>query len=390
MADPAKVDILLSIEARLGEILRAQGEMKRMREETARANDEQQKWSTLFKQGIGIGSGMEAAQRAVALFRATVMTAFSDAFRLASEIKDGSEALSVTGEQYQVIQIELQKAGVEMGRFAAAASTQTRSLAAARDGVSGAAQAYKTLGLNAAAVEQMGTIDRVLAIVEAMRKATDQTAAFGAAGVILGPEKLSPLMLALKDTARSYSDVAKAAKESGQIISKETADAVDAASKKLEEFRKSMTVTAANAIEQGTKLWNLFGTPWNEMTAAQQARTATNKSDLNAKIEALRARDNPSAPDAPGAAMPDAFPDAATARRDALRAAQFRFSVISGARANYEADGSPKPPQDANRISLLREEIAARTPSPRARRRCPAARSRASAAGARGRRWAGP
>ena len=202
-----------------------------------------------IKQGLGVGSGMEIARRGIDLLTSSLRASVGQAFHMAEEIKDQSEALGVTAEAYQVVRYELAQAGVDMGRFGLAVNEQTQSLAAARTGVGAAAEAYKELGLQASQLERLTPEQRVLAVARAVLNATDQTKAFQAAGAILGSRGLPQLLSALKNlSTEGYDKVAASAKEAGRIMGDYTIEQLDAAKKKIDNFTQTTLPVATGGF----------------------------------------------------------------------------------------------------------------------------------------------
>ncbi len=244
----SELSILIDIRAKLDALAQTQAGMRTLAEDTKKANEEASGLFSLFKEGLGIGSGMELARRAVELFKDVVRETIGEAKKMAGEIRDGSEALQISGEAYQVFQIDLAKANVGMDRMSVAISTQTQHLAQVRAGAAGAADAYRVLGLNAAELESLTPDQRVLKTAEAMFKATDQTKAFAAAGQILGTRQLPQLLSGLRDLARDYKGAADAAKAAGLIMSDDTARRIDQAQKNIERLKRYVVTSAGELI----------------------------------------------------------------------------------------------------------------------------------------------
>ena len=240
--DPNVLDLLIRIREDIAGLDRARSGIKETRKEA-------EGFMAVLGQGLGIGTGMELARRGVDLLRDTLEETVGDAFRLAEEIRDQSEALQMSGEAYQVLKRELAAGSVEVGRLTVAITTQNQSLAAAREGAGAAAEAYKALRLNAAEVESLSPDQRLATVARATLNATDKTRAFQAAGQILGSRGLPQLLNALKGLATDgYDKVAEAAKNAGQVMSDDTAQRLDQAKKNIERFKVSATVTTGESL----------------------------------------------------------------------------------------------------------------------------------------------
>lgn len=290
----SELSILIDIRAKLEALAQTSKGLRTLAEDAKKAHDETNTLGTLFREGLGIGSGMEIARRAVSLFVGVVRESIGEAKRMAGEIRDGSEALQISGESYQVFQIELAKANVGMDRLSMAISTQTQHLAQVRAGAAEAANSYRTLGLNAAEMEALSPDQRVLKVAEAMSKATDYTKAFAAAGQILGTRQLPQLLSGLRDLASDYRGAADAAKASGLVMTDSTAAALDAAEKNIEKLRRKVTIGTGEALGGANLLLNSFkkefwgtlgdsimaiveiGTPWRRQAGNLASRIVRN------------------------------------------------------------------------------------------------------------------
>lgn len=242
MNEAASLEILIQIRDELAGLNRTRAGLREGAKE-ARG------FGAAIREGLGVGSGMEIARRGIDLLTGSIRASIGQAFRLAEEIKDGSESLQISAEAYQVVKFELAQAGVEMGRFSMAINEQTQSLAAARSGAGAAAEAYKALGLSAAQLEQMSPEQRAIAVAHAVLGATDQTKAFQAAGQILGTRGLPQLLNGLKNLAtEGYDKIAKAARDAGRILEEETVAMIDRNKKLWANFKDTTLPVATGSL----------------------------------------------------------------------------------------------------------------------------------------------
>lgn len=357
---PSTLEILIDIRSRLDALNATQAGMRGVVDETKKANDAAAKFTSLFQQGLGIGSGIEIAQRAIGIFKAVVDEAFRGAMRLAGEVRDGSEALGVTGEAYQVLQLELAKANVDMGRFTMAVSTQTQGLAEVRAGASAAAEAYRALGLSAAQIEALSPEERVIAVARATLSATDQTKAFQAAGQILGTRGLPQLLSALRGLAsEGYDNVAKAAKAAGLVMSDDVASRLDAAQKNIEKFKRWMVVTAGETLGAADMVKTSFEKDFMATAAAfLRAYNLPSKENLIALAKTIGKNQPPPVKEekAPG------LPTEEVARRERLqselRQAQLQLGTIQAASAVAEQNTTEADADRSQRkLALLKYEV---------------------------------
>jgi hypothetical protein len=346
------LQILIDIRARLDELAKARRELQATKEEG-------ESLGSLLRQGLGIGSGMELARRGIEIFKATIVDTAHRAIEMAGQVRDGSEALQITGEAYQVFSIELGKANVDMGRFSMAVATQTQSLAQLRAGASGAGAAYRYLGLNAAEVEALSPDQRVLAVARATLNATDQTKAFDAAGQILGSRGLPQLLSGLKDLAtEGYDKVAKSAKDAGLIMDADTAKRLDRAEKALAREKLRMTIMAGEQIGGADALRESFGKDWSSTLASLLSSGFTgNLGRLSATI----ANNVPLLEEDPKSKTDEAAKKREQTLREQLKISQRDLLQIQAEQSTAEADGTMSAvDKSAIRLANLNAEVEAR------------------------------
>ncbi|MGA2444095.1 MAG: hypothetical protein ABSG50_01550 [Opitutaceae bacterium] len=243
MSDQATLEILIAIRSELAGLNAANA-----------ALDQTTKKATglgpILMQGLGIGSGMALATSAVAMLKSTFEATVGEAFALAQQIRQQSQALGMSAEAYQVLRYEFQQAGGDLGHLNMALTQQTRTMVLARTGVGAAADAYRTLGLNVSQLEQLSPELRLQAIMQAIMGASDQSRAFQAAGLILGERGLPLLLSALKNLAtEGYDKLAAAAKAAGAVMSDQNVKLLADAKQRLDNFKRTtMPIAAGTAI----------------------------------------------------------------------------------------------------------------------------------------------
>ena len=197
MSDQATLEILIAIRSDLADL-------NKLNQGIAQITEKSTGMGQALKTGLGIGSGMAMATQAISLLKSTFVDTVKEAFSLADEIRKQSQALGMSTDAYQVLRHEFIEAGADVGHLGMALTQQTRSMEEARKGVGAAADAYRTLGLNAAQLEQLSPELRLQMIVGALGNAADKTRAFQAVGQILGERGLPTLLAALKDREQAF------------------------------------------------------------------------------------------------------------------------------------------------------------------------------------------
>ena len=124
MVNDVTLDLLIQIRDDLAGLTNARQGIKDTKQEA-------ESFSTLMRQGFGIGTGMQLAAEGIGLLKDSLIDTVKQAFELATQVRQGSDALGISTEAYQVIRVEMAKAGVDMSRFSMAVAHQTETLAMA-------------------------------------------------------------------------------------------------------------------------------------------------------------------------------------------------------------------------------------------------------------------
>lgn len=254
----ANLEILIQIREELAGLRKTQQGLRDTKKEA-------EGLGSIVRQGLGIGTGMALATGAIAMLKNTLIGTAAEAFRFSEEIRDQSQALEMSARAYQVLRYEMAKGGVDAARLTMAMSSQIQTMGEARDIGSAAATSYRMLGLDLAKLEQMPTEQRLLAVVRATLEAKDKTQAYSAAAQILGARGLPQLLAALREAAYGFDGIATAAERSGVILDQDTAESLDKAKKRWENFKLWSTV-------QGAGLLNALVSPMDNSVGAILAR----------------------------------------------------------------------------------------------------------------------
>lgn len=241
-ANATTLEVLIQIREDLAGLRKARTDLQGATSDASKLGD-------ALKQGLGIGTGMQIATSAIAALKSAIQQTVGEAFKLAGELKDSSEALNVSTAALQTFRLELKAGGVDAGRLSMAIASQTQSLAEARDSASNAAQAYRALGLDAAAIERLSVEDRLIAIVQATNSATDKTIAFNAAAQILGARGLPQFLGALQRLGSDgVASVAAMYQQQGLLLSDQSIDRLDRLSKAWDKTWHSVVTGSGEAV----------------------------------------------------------------------------------------------------------------------------------------------
>jgi len=245
MSNNATLEILIQIRDELSGLTRT-------KQGITDAKKEAEGFGAVIQQGFGIGTGIALAQQGLEMLRGTLISTVESAFQLARQTTEGAAALGMSTEAYQVLRLQLREAGVDASRLDVAMTQQNDSMVAARAGIGSAAAAYQVLGLNVAKLEALAPEQRMALVASAVLNATDKTAAFAAAGDILGKRDLPRLLNALRGLATDgYDNTAAAAVRAGQIMSAETAARLREAELAMAKVKNWVTINV------GTKISNV-------------------------------------------------------------------------------------------------------------------------------------
>lgn len=262
----ARLDILIDIQSKLSELLKVQQGVRETKQEA-------DKLSTILRQGLGIGTGMAIATQAIAGFKAAIVGTVREAIALAGVLKDQAENLQLSTDAYQVLLKAMRAAGGGMEHLNQLIAQNNRSLAEARNRTTGAANAYRVLGLDPAQLEGQTVERRLEAIGRAILRAKDSTAAYGAASQIVGSRNLPTLLGMLRSLAtEGYDKLADSAKKAGQVMENDTIKRLDAAEKQIEAFKRKMTIATGEGLAAASMVGTSFkqdfwGTAWAMLSA---------------------------------------------------------------------------------------------------------------------------
>lgn len=342
MAD-SKLELLIDIRSRLDELTKATGELSKFRQE-----------ATSTGQALKTGFGIEIARRGLDLLTRNVREMAVESFNMADAIKDTARNLGLTTDAYQVLSAVIKDAGGDVGLLTMAVSNSNRSLAEARNLGSAAASAYRALGLDIVALEQLPIERRFETIARAIANSTDRTAAFDAASKILGSRNLPTLLGALRDLAEDgYGKVAEAARDAGRVMENETIQRLERAKKNIEKLKEAATIKVGEEVGTIMGAWEKEG-----IMGLMRYAAAAWQPFYRPAMQARYAASTPETPPPPS--------DGSAAREAALKyqlaAAEDTLARAILRRQTAEADPTRTNLQKREHlVKLMKEEAAARS-----------------------------
>ncbi|MBX3736748.1 MAG: hypothetical protein KF715_08670 [Candidatus Didemnitutus sp.] len=217
MADDNKLDLLIDIRSRLDDLVKAQTEMRRLRQETELTGREVKSgFGNLFSNLFGAGLAVNATSRAISMAIGTVTASI----REANETFETSRNLEVSLEGYQKLRDLVRLAGGDVGALNMAIENSGRAITEAIDKPdSQAAALFRSLRLDPINLQVMTVEDRFLALARAVDRADDRATAWKELGEIVGTKTLPRMREALNQLATdgfdSVSDASSRAEARG-------------------------------------------------------------------------------------------------------------------------------------------------------------------------------
>ncbi|WP_372808293.1 phage tail tape measure C-terminal domain-containing protein [Pontiella sp.] len=179
---------------------------------------------------------------------AGALMAFSELTRNAIEygsaLTDSSKATNANVEALQVLRMMADKAGASHANLEKSLIQMQKASMDSLNGMATYSRAFEALGIN---VSQFITlpVERQLELIgRKMSDSKNQAQAYNAAIQILGTRNAPRLMEVLQDLAKDgFDEVSRAAHESGQVMSTETAQSMDAMADAMEKIKRRMSNT---------------------------------------------------------------------------------------------------------------------------------------------------
>lgn len=308
----ARLDILIDIQSKLGELLKTQQGFRE-------AKREAETFGNFLKQGLGIGSGIAIAQRGISTIKSLLFESVREAFRLAEATKAMAGNLQMDIAAFQTLGELVKDADGNIESLVGALNQQRASMVEARDSTSGAASALRILGLDFGRLQTMRPERQFEALAKAVASAHDKEAAFAAATEILGERHVKNLRKALQDLAEQGFDKVK--------------ESAEGANKFM----------SPQAIAQLAALQKMFGDNWDKFKAKVGEDVASVSSLFFGKAD-VPSQAAPTGEELRAAANRVAQEQALVAAQTRLAALQRRADVIGS---------DPTKNEDAKRTSLL-------------------------------------
>jgi hypothetical protein len=258
MADPqSELSILVDIRAKLDALVQAQAGLRNVAEDAKAAHEQASELGSLFTQGLGIGSGMELARRAVELFRSTFTEAVRQSSQLAAEVERAHGRLGLQGEAYQTLAAEARAAGTEFSEVMSSMAQYRAQLGELLlDPTKGSA--LKQIGEDARDLANVPLERQLERIAVGLGKVTDGNVRARLTQELFGrgAAAITPLLERLR--VEGYDKLRDSAQQTNAILGDGMADALNKAQTKAEEAQKRLGVALAplnlRLIEAKTQL----------------------------------------------------------------------------------------------------------------------------------------
>ena len=171
------------------------------------------------------------------------------AINLGSSITDMAIATRTGIEEIQVLNYAAQEAGASQEQMANLLVRVQKSASDAARGLSTAKDAFAKLNINADEFLKLSPEQMLETVGKSLAKSGADTEAYGAALDLLGTRNAPKLMEVLQRLGtEGFDEIARKARESGQIMEEETARRLDNAADAIERFKKRSTILFGEAI----------------------------------------------------------------------------------------------------------------------------------------------
>ena len=209
--------------------------------------------ATNFTKGVG---GRFAAAAGIAGMGAMV----HKGVQLGGTLSDLSAQLRINVEDLQVLQFAAQEAGVESSILERGLRNLQLRTQEATEGNQSYADAFDALGLNMFEFNALKTDEKFTAIAEAAQNATDQNEAYNAVAILVGQRAGPALTEVLGRVAtEGFEQVEQAARDAGQVMDRDTAEAMDRLADNAERLNTRFTIIGANVTNFVLPVFTLLG-----------------------------------------------------------------------------------------------------------------------------------
>ncbi len=260
-ATPSTLEILIDIRAKLDALAATQAGMRAVAEDTRDAHAAASELGALFTHGLGIGSGMELARRAVDLFKESFTQAVRQSSQLAAEIERAHGRLGLAGEAYQTLASEARAAGTDFQEMTSSMGQFRQRLGdALLDPQQGSV--LRQLGLDAQQLANVPLERQLEQVAAGLGKVSDANVRARLSQELFGRGSAAMAPLLEKLRTEGYDKLRASALETNAVLGEGMADALNRASTQSDEAQKRLGVALAplnlRLIEAKTQMVNLL------------------------------------------------------------------------------------------------------------------------------------
>ena len=174
------------------------------------------------------------------------------AISLGSSITDMAIATRTGIEEIQVLNFAAQEAGASQEQMANLLVRVQKSASDASRGLSTAKDAFAKLNINADEFLDLSPEEMLETVGKSLAQAGTDTEAYGAALDLLGTRNAPKLMEVLQRLGtEGFEELARQAREAGQVMDDETARRLDNAADSIDRFKKKVTINVGEVIADG-------------------------------------------------------------------------------------------------------------------------------------------
>lgn len=263
MSTPAQseIGILIDIRAKLAELEKSNAGIRELAAGSRDAHEAASGLGGLFKQGLGIGSGMEMTRRAIDLVRTTFVQMIGASSGMAAEIERSHGRLKLSGEAYQTLAISAKEVETDFAEV-------TSGLAQYRAQLGqilldpGKPTVLRAIALDAQALANLPLEQQLEQIAVALGGITNENVRTRYTQELFG--RGAAAMIPLLDRLRTegYDKLRASAKETATVLSADMAGALNKANNEADAAQKRLGVALApinlRLIEARTQIVNVL------------------------------------------------------------------------------------------------------------------------------------
>lgn len=261
MDKETQIGILIDIRAKLAELEKSNAGIRELAAGTRDASTAASSLIGLFKQGVGIGSGMEMARRAVDLLRGAVLATIGSSSDMAAEMERAHGRLKLSGEAYQTLAIAAKEVETDFGEVTSSVAQYRAQLGQILLDP-GKPTVLRAIALDAQALSKLPLEQQLEQIAVALGGISDENVRARYTQELFGrgAAAITPLLERLRTDG--FDRLRTSAKETATVLSDDVAGSLNKANNEAAAAQKRLGVALApinlRLIEARTQITNVL------------------------------------------------------------------------------------------------------------------------------------